>query len=48
MIQEIFLNKRKVNTKYLSALTTCFTITMSVTSFMRIPGKAFEQIQNFN
>ena len=48
MIQEIFLNKGKVNTNCLSAITTCFTITMSVTGFTRIPRNVFEQIQNFN
>ena len=44
MIQENFLNKHKVNTNCLSAITTCFTITMSVTGFTRIPRNVFEQI----
>ena len=48
MIEEIFLNKNKVNTNCFSAITTYFTITMSVTGFTRIPRDVFEEIQNFN
>ena len=48
MIQENFLNEHKVNTNCPSTLSTCFTITITVTGFTSIPRTAFEQIQSYN